>query len=180
MRCLLRVIGKKIMTPNDEQIYDSDLWYFSSDAHCGRTPTEVDRKAIRTLNEAYSTKLWSLYVSTTARHLMLMDKSDWPNYAEGEQRLLGIFPNPNKKVSQDVFAEVLASELPYQSEDKIYFFWMKENAVETTWGIFLRYWPCFFFDDEGPILIAPEYLTAIIFCLEHYRIVQRPPELLQP
>jgi hypothetical protein len=157
---------------DDKYVPNSELWYFVNDGY--RDLSESDQKGILELTEAYSAELWNRYVSATARHLMLMNKSDWPNYAKGEQRKIGPFPDTDDEQSHDVFAEILAQQVPYLPDDKIYFFWMKENAVETTWQIFLRNWPHFFFEDEGPILIVPNHLTAIVFCLENYRIVQRP------
>jgi len=153
---------------------DSDLCYFTDDFY--RTVTRADQKGILNLTKSYSSELWDRYVSATARHLMLMNQSDWPNYAKGEQRKIEPFPDTNDAQSQDIFAEILAHQVPYLPDDKIYFFWMRERAVETTWQIFLHNWPHFFFEDEGPILVAPDHLIAIVFCLRHYRIVQRPPD----
>ena len=169
---------KDCMNMDEKYISDSALWYFVNDdlGECYRNLSEPDQKGILELTDAYSAELWDRYVSATARHLMLMNKSDWPNYAQGEQRKIEPFPDTNDAQSQDIFAEILAQQVPYLPDDKIYFFWMKESAVETTWQIFLRNWPHFFFEDEGPILIVPTHLTAIVFCLGNYRIVQRPVE----
>ena len=120
---------------DEKYISDSELWYFVNDdlGECYRNLSEPDQKGILELTEAYSVELWDRYVSATARHLMLMNKSDWPNYAQGEQRKIEPFPDTNDAQSQDIFAEILAQQVPYLPDDKIYFFWMKESAVETTW-----------------------------------------------
>ena len=160
----------------DEKYEGSDLWYFTRDFY--RAVTSADQKGILNLTRSYGAELWERYVSTRASHLMRMNKSDWPEYAQGELQHIEPFPHGTDTQSQDIFAAILARQVPYQSDDTIYFFWMKEHAVETTWQIFLRNWPRFFFEDEGPILIVPTHLTAIIFSNFHYRIVQRPTDPL--
>ena len=153
------------------------LWDFSH-LGSGRDVSPADLAAILTFTQAYSATLWNRYVSAKGRHLMLMDDSDWPNQAGGEHQTLPWYPD--NLPAEDEFAEQLAKQVPFVPSDKIYFFWGKYTGVETTWELFLRYWPRFFFDDEGPILVVPSSMTAIVFCLESYRIVQRAPDPLPP
>jgi hypothetical protein len=55
----------------------------------------------------------------------------------------------------DAVAEFLRSLIHWPEAAETYFLWKRERAVQVPWGVFLRTWRAFLFDDEGPLLVRP-------------------------
>lgn len=121
---------------------------------------DSDISKIQPFSKEYSSIIWERYISKGCRHLCLMDKNEWPF------SLVPIHYNWIPDWNENNFsllADELRDKTSFDDKDIILFFWMKECAVKTTWGIFLKYWVNFLFEDEGPILIRSEKKTAIRF-----------------
>ena len=121
---------------------------------------EQDIKLIKPLTKQYSIFLWSKYISQKNRHLMLLEKNEWPNLLKIQE--YNWAEDWNER-NYNGLSEYLINKASFIDDDLIYFFWMKETGVETTWAIFLKYWINFLFEDEGPILISPEKDDAFSF-----------------
>ena len=57
--------------------------------------------------------------------------------------------------NDDAWAErTLRPHFPWPDETTVLFIWTPDNALQTSFGIFLRFWRAFLFDDEGPLLAS--------------------------
>lgn len=48
----------------------------------------------------------------------------------------------------------LRPHFPWPDETTVLFIWTPDRALQTSFGIFLRHWRAFLFDDEGPLLAS--------------------------
>jgi hypothetical protein len=109
--------------------------------------------SIRPLEEGAATSLWQELVSANPaeRHPMLLPRGHWignmtargPNWQE-------CWSNPKPP---DAVGEFLRLQIDWPETAPAFFIWMRERAVQVPWGVFLRTWRNFLFDDEGPFLV---------------------------
>jgi hypothetical protein len=141
--------------------YDG-AWYFLGAGDDEPYVTAEDLQYIKPLTKEYSRQLWCKYVSSRGWHLMLLHERDWPRRG----RVLYTFSANTSPRADDVeqlyFVEQLSKWLELQSTERVIFFWGKNSGIQTTWSMFLRYWTCYMFDNEGCILIIPVTTKAVI------------------
>jgi Protein of unknown function (DUF2947) len=152
-------------------------WYFLGAGSDEPYVPPNDLKLIQPLTEQYSTWLWRKYISSRGHHLMLLHEKDWPCKAP----LLHRFFAPTSPVTSDIenqnFVKKLCKYCEYELSEKLIFFWSDSHAVMTTWEVFLRHAPCFFFDDEGCILIIPSSMKSVIISNDCVSIRRRTHRL---
>jgi hypothetical protein len=136
--------------------FDCNWFFYMEDI---RIPDE-DFSKIKPLSEEYSSNLWEEFISKKNRHLRLLDREEWPSSLK---RINYNFIDDWNSNNYEGLAYNLGEEVSFEENELILFFWMKECAIETTWGMFLKYWVNFLFDDEGPILISTEKEEAVSF-----------------
>lgn len=121
--------------------------------------TQHDYSLIKPFTEGYATLLWKENICA-ARHLMLSDKSDWVNALPlASYNWMDDWNAGNIKG----MSRFLSDSVPINTDETIWFFWMEESGVETTWGVFSRNWINFLYEDEAPILYCPALRYAIKF-----------------
>jgi hypothetical protein len=135
-------------------------WRFVEDAEKYVILPEEDRLNFKPLAVASSQSLWNGWVRTI---LEALDRRTTPTIYESseddwEQRVCG-------KLQDRV-------EMP--ESETLYFFWEPTVAVETTWGLFLKYWSDFCYpSDVTNAAIAPKRPEALIYSEEKLWIVPR-------
>ncbi len=121
----------------------------------------ADWEGIFRLSDAISSSLWQRYISPTNRHFMLLDNSEWPSKIVKDENFLYNWSTAWNAQSPEDFQNILQG-LVIPTDSEIFFFWMKELALKTTWQIFCRNWMNFLYEDEGCILIIPEQQKALV------------------
>ena len=121
--------------------------------------TEDDLKNIRPFTEEYTSCFWTNNIHWE-RHLQIDSGDNWVSSLEkAKYNWMGDWNNDNVQG----LAEFISSIISLPQEEIIVWFWSKESGFETTWGVFLRNWINFLFDDESPILICLRTGFAVRF-----------------
>lgn len=148
-------IGEKYIDmkyyPNNWYFYDKDI----SIADC-------DIEKIKPFTQQYCSFLWNHYISKSGRHSILLKPDEWLVELLKNNPICYFDTDWNEN-RYDTLRDLLSECLHFNNQDHIYFFWNREDGIETTWEIFLRYWINFLFNDEGPILINPSSKHVIRF-----------------
>lgn len=135
-------------------------WMFFDDSH----PISMeDRATIQPLEESSSRRLWAELISANPRerHTMLLPGDHWiGNIVSAGPPWHAIW---NDADLPDTVTDFLRSRIPWPETTEITFFWSRENAVQVPWGVFLRVWKMFLFDDEGPFLVSLEHPEFVCF-----------------
>lgn len=121
-----------------------------------------DRTQIRPLEEESAQLLWTELVSTQPRerHPMLLPPGHWiGNVLEWGPLWERSWPAS----APDAVARFLRSRIDWAEETETYFVWMREQAVRVPWGVFLRTWRAFLFNDEGPFLVRRDSPEFVVF-----------------
>lgn len=116
---------------------------------------------ISVLNEKECADKWTKYVSDDNRHLMLMKKDEWPSQLLKEENFLYKWINDRNEDHYTEFQALLKS-IGIPVENYLYLFWMKEVGIKTKWGVFINNWSNFLYEDEGCILVLPEFENALV------------------
>jgi hypothetical protein len=122
-----------------------------------------DRTTILPLEESSSRLLWAELVSADPRerHPMLLPRDHWiGNIVSAGSPWHAIW---NDADLPDIVADFLRSRITWPETTEVFFFWSRENAVRVPWGVFLRVWKTFLFDDEGPFLVCLEHPDFVCF-----------------
>lgn len=130
------------------------------------------RAAIMPLSSAYSRQLWSRLVSSTYRHLMRIPHHEFPFPLIADAPVTPYTADWDAGKAERIQA-VLQSALRWAPETTVYFFWMAEQAIETTWSTFLQNWPIFLFEDEAAILLSEAMPEVVLFSTGYMRFGQR-------
>jgi hypothetical protein len=136
-----------------------DWWCFED-----RYPiSPADRAAILPLEKASACSLWDELVSAdpNERHAMLLRPGHWIGQVVAAGPAWQEYWNHPER--PDAVAAFLRSQVGWPEEVDVYFMWMREQAVRVSWGVFLRTWRNFLFDDEGPLLIRLQEPTFVLF-----------------
>lgn len=124
--------------------------------------SDDDLKQIKPLTKESSSNNWNRLISEKHRHLALYRTAEqtWLNALE---RLDYNWEDDWNKNDMKSFAVFLSSKLNIPEDEPVWFFWMKESGVKTKWGVFLRNWINFLYEDEAPVLYVEGKNTAILF-----------------
>jgi hypothetical protein len=115
--------------------------------------SKADIIYIRPLDEKSSREIWSRYISEFNRHPMLIENHEWTSLNDTWIKQDGWQYEWNSDRPEPPI--LLKNTETWQENDIVYFMYMRESVIETTWAVFLRNWKCFLFDDEGPFLFNP-------------------------
>jgi hypothetical protein len=120
---------------------------------------ENDLKKIKPLTIEYSTLLWKQWIHPSIHHFMLMN--DLPNEEMNEILNENIWGDSKKELRTQ---KRLDDSMSIDYESNITFFYDMTHAIETCWGIFLKYWSDFCFKgEEGDLIIFHSDPRVIIF-----------------
>lgn len=119
------------------------------------------RSQIMPLEREAAHELWTKFVSPVPheRHPMALPVGHWSD--DRDRRCPNWQPSWNNPSDQDPIADFLKSRIQWPDDAEVFFVWGCEYIVKTSWGVFLRTWRSFLFDDEGPFLISlgrPEFV----------------------
>lgn len=122
---------------------------------------DKDINSIKPLSKEYSSLIWNQNISSLKHHFALL--------REEEKQLLQLekvdydWQEDWNNDQYDNLKEYLCKNISYSTSDKIIVFWQKQSSVETSWGIFLKHWPNFLFEDEGVVLINKANDNILLF-----------------
>ncbi len=134
-------------------------WRFFEDAEKYTILPEEDRLYFKPLSEPSIRRLWDGWARPILENL---DRAT-PAIHEG-----------NDDGWQEEMRNVLRGCVALPDTEPLYFFWEPTIAVETTWGIFLKYWNDFCYpSDSGNVAIVPRWAEAIFYSEENLWIVSR-------
>ena len=134
-------------------------WRFFEDAKKYAVLSEEDRVNFKPLSEESSRSLWHGWV----RGILEAPDLQTPILREGDK-------NGWEKEVRDQ----LRNHLKVSESESLYFFWEPTTAVETNWGLFLKYWDDFCYpSDSGNVAIIPRRPEAIVYSEETIWIVPR-------
>jgi hypothetical protein len=134
-------------------------WRFFEDAEKYTILSEEDRPYFRPLSEASSRTLWDGW----ARPILEILNRIPPTIHEGSEDSF-----------EDEMRTALRSRINMPESESLYFFWQPTIAVETTWGLFLKYWSDFCYpSDYTNAAIAPNRPEALVYSEEQLWIVPR-------
>ena len=119
------------------------------------------RSQIMPLEREAALAFWAEFVSAVPheRHPMALPARHWLD--NRDLRGPNWQPSWNNPSDQDPIADFLQGRILWPDDAEVFFVWGHDYIVKTTWGIFLKAWRCFLFDDEGPFLISlgrPEFV----------------------
>jgi Protein of unknown function (DUF2947) len=129
---------------------------------------EEDLNKIRPLSPQKSKECWKFWISKKVGHFMKLSVS-----GEGSTQLCN---NCGwGEVEREKNTIILLNEsLKIDEGQSITFFWNESNAVETTWGIFLKYWTDFCYpSDDSNIIIIHDCEKAVVYVGDKITIVDR-------
>ena len=135
-------------------------WFFF---HPDDPVSAEDRSLIRPLKLEAAHSIWEELVSNVASedHPMLVPQGHWL-YTRQETR--GDWREEwARRSSRDALVHFLRLQIDWPDEADVLFVWRREDAVSVPWGVFLRDWRCFLFDDEGPFLVRPGFPEFVFF-----------------
>jgi len=132
----------------------------------------ADLNKIQVLSEELSKEQWVKHVSAINRHFMLLKEDEWPSLIVQNKNHLYHWLEDGNNDEQDVFSQILEA-INVSADTLIYFFWMKEVSVKTTWGVFTTNWANFLYEDEGCIVVIPESKIALVLSNGHAWIGER-------
>ncbi|GHA16451.1 hypothetical protein GCM10008090_27830 [Arenicella chitinivorans] len=120
-----------------------------------------DLALIEILSDVVSAKRWDKYVSEVNRHFMQMYDDEWPaKIVSGEKCWYHWVEDWN----EDDFSEFThrLESIGIPTDSALYIFWMKEVGVKTNWGVFIKNWSNFLYEDEGCILVLPMQKESLV------------------
>ena len=133
-------------------------WIFADPA-----VTEDDLKNIRPFNQEYASKYWSDNIYSEnhlQRNTQTVVNDNWICSLKEAKYNWHVDWNDNNCRG---LPEFLSNCVDLPEDELIVFFWSQSDGLETTWGIFLRNWINFLYEDESPILICLRTGFSIIF-----------------
>jgi hypothetical protein len=144
------------------------LAYRFMDSSYAQLPEEALNK-IQDLEAKDAKKIWQAWVSVVHDHLCQM--TDMAEFV-GEGILMASFCLDSEEVknSRDIFR----SQINVADNRKVFVSWSPQNAVETTWGVFVEYWDDFFYpSDDNNVVVFPLDGLLLTFVEERCRLVKR-------
>jgi hypothetical protein len=134
-------------------------WRFTEEKYNKLPQDELDKIFILPSSEAWV--LWSKYVSREFDHILKLPKSN-------EEKEVIFTVDWNK---EDKARKIISKNINVKDSEKIIFFWSSKCAVETNWGIFIKYWSDFCYpDDDNTVLVIPSVGQTIFYCEERFFI----------
>lgn len=125
-------------------------WRFAEDAAKWTVLPPNDLTFFKPLTEGSARRLWSTYVSTSAKHLMeIVLRSVPPDRNQFGKRVLVIDDNWSAEEESNYVTNIFRNYIDVEPSSMLYFFWNASCAVETTWGILHRYWSDFCYPSDG-------------------------------
>lgn len=141
-------------------------WRFSEEEY-NKLPT-TDLNKIKPLSISYSKKCWSNWISNKYGHLMKINALPCTDVLHYNDCGWG---DPEKECQTVNF---LQDNILISKEAIITFFWSESCSVETTWGVFLKYWTDFCYpSDDSNVIIIHDYPLAVIYIEDKLWIVNR-------
>ncbi len=122
-----------------------------------------DKGLIKILDNNTSIKLWDEFISHNNRHFMLLGDDEWPSTIVRDENMLHFWQDDWNEDKAKGFKDLMSELIKDSTENIVYFFYMREHCIETTWGVFCRNWINFLYEDEGCILTFKDSLDSIVF-----------------
>jgi len=126
-----------------------------------------DLKSIRAFSSEYSFDYWTHNICPE-RHLMLDANLDQRfSFKKAEY----CWENDWNSGNINGLPDFLKKHVDLLEDEIIVYFWSRGCGVETTWGVFLRNWINFLFEDEAPILLCPCTRFSVMFGPGGYMLI---------
>ncbi len=120
-----------------------------------------DLEEINILSYGECVEAWIGYVSAVNRHFMQMQDDEWPSKIVSSTHCWYRWV---EDWNADNFSEFNSrlQTIGIPEKSTLFVFWMKEAGLKTNWGVFLRNWGNFLYEDEGCILVFPEHEESLV------------------
>ncbi|WP_286238245.1 DUF2947 domain-containing protein [Neptuniibacter halophilus] len=128
---------------------------------------------IRPLTEQRAEQIWAEHISRGCSHPEHFSAEDWAgkdsSWAEGDYWQSAW--DSNKPDLPGLLAEYLQD---WDDNTRVFFCYHSDHIIETSWGVWRRYWKNFLFFDNGPLLIGRKRKKVVqFFDNGNYRIGER-------
>lgn len=127
---------------------------------CTAVPRE-DRSRIHRLGESSALALWDHVVGERA-DVPLLVRGGWVRELIDNGERVGW----QQAWNADDFewaGRVAGPRLGWDAEDSVFMLWSPRYVLNCSFGVFVRYWMTFLYDDEGPFLIHPTRPEVLLF-----------------
>lgn len=117
-------------------------------------------RQIKPLSEESARALWERLVSARNRHPQQLAKDEWPRL-ESTWRARASW-----RVAWDADQRAvpeLFNQIDWPDTQTVYFFYARENGIETTWGAFKQAWKHFLYEDDAPLLLGRGRIEVLCF-----------------
>ena len=123
--------------------------------------SDADKRVINVLGEPEASMRWDHLVSNRHRHLMLLDQTEWPARLVHDAPVFYNWLDDWRDDVVDSFRDILRT-LDIELAETVTVFWMREQAVESTWDAFTRNWINFLYEHEGCIVVPSVSIAAVV------------------
>jgi len=121
----------------------------------------ADLPKIKPMNTTRANTLWDTFISKQVDHPDFFKKGDWAFNTNAWHESA----NWEKDWDSDreELPELLHNYITWDNNTVVYFCSARNHVIETTWGIFKRYWKNFLFMDDGTLLIGKKRKETVQF-----------------
>jgi hypothetical protein len=133
------------------------------------TVSKSDLERLLPFSEKYGSRFWTENICAE-RHLMLCNDLEQRFTFRKVDCFWDDYWNKNQP---EEFAALLREHIDLPANETVVFFWSRNSGLETTWGVFLRNWINFLYEDEAPILLCPQTGESIMFGPNGYMAIGR-------
>lgn len=120
----------------------------------------ADRDAIKPMSALRSGQIWHEYVSRESPTADHFSKGDWQVASGAWQQKI---PWQGHWEADEDLPEMFTQFFAWEDNHRIYFCYDKSNIVESTWGMFKKYWKNFLFYDDNPLLVGRKRKEVAMF-----------------
>ncbi|QFU23537.1 DUF2947 domain-containing protein [Shewanella eurypsychrophilus] len=132
-------------------------WIFN---HKDLPVTDEDKAFIKPLDQKGSMQVWNKWISNRSSRTEQFSKGDWA--AKGDVWTETDDWQSAWDSEDPALPEMFAAHFDWADDAVVYFCYEKYQVIETRWDVFVRNWKCFFFFDDGPLLISPKQKQAAL------------------
>lgn len=119
-----------------------------------------DRDDIKPMIAERSSQLWRENVSKDSPTADHFGKGDW---AAAPSMWKQEIPWQSHWDEEEALPLSFLEHFPWEDNHRVYFCYDKNNIIETSWGLFKKYWKNFLFYDDKPLLLGRKRKEVAMF-----------------
>ncbi|MCL2153356.1 MAG: DUF2947 domain-containing protein, partial [Oscillospiraceae bacterium] len=129
--------------------------------------SDTDLNQILPLTKECAAQLWAKFISGQQQHLALhftkVITENEQHWVRSLERLDYNWEDDWNANDMDSLGAFLNSCFDVPQNESVLFFWHQQSAVKTKWGVFMRNWINFLYEDEAPVLFIESQNLVIVF-----------------